>query len=139
MKKLFTIIIFLAMLCAPVSADIIYENNDPNIKSHMEVPNRMITTQVLVLSANAAAIDLDHKLNGGYLFAVEVFASADDAVTFTINSGLGTELYTTTTSAATSGEIGYPSAYWPITRTANYTLSGLGSGSVTVEVTVVKR
>lgn len=106
----------------------------------LERPEIFIT-QVLTLSADASAVALDATLSGGYLCQVEIFASADDAMTFTINSALGTQLFTTTTTAATSGEISTPTAFWAIPegQTPTYTLSGLGSGTVTIEVTVVKR
>lgn len=109
------------------------------IVAHTSGPSSVMKTEILTLTADASDVDLHSDLLGGYLYSVEIYASADDALTFTVNSGLGTELYTTTTTGATSGEIGIPTAYYPITRMPTYTVSGIGSGTVTVEVTVVKR
>lgn len=96
-------------------------------------------TEVLALSADDSAVNFDSRMTGGYLTQVEIFASADDAMTFTINSALGTELFTTTTTGATSGEIATPTAFYyiPKDRVPNWTLSGLGSGTVTIEVTMI--
>lgn len=106
---------------------------------HREGTDVIYRTQQIVLSADASTVDLSTFLVGGYLFSVEIFTSLDDAVTFSINSAVGTVLFTDTTTAATSGEISSPSGYWPINGTPNYTLSGLGSGTATIEVTVAKR
>ena len=111
-----------------------------NIEKHSSSETSIMVTQILELSANASAVDLSSELLGGYLYNVEIVASADDAVVFKINSGLGTEIFPSwTTTAATSGEDKQPPWYKPITRIPNYTLSDLDSGTVTIEVTVVKR
>lgn len=109
--------------------------------SEVQEPPFTITTETLTLSANAAAVSFDGRVCGSWLNAIEIYASADDAVTFTINSALGTELYTTTTTGATSGEIEVPTQYWPIpkNRIPTYTLSGLGSGTVTIDVTFSRK
>lgn len=114
-------------------------NNDGDVVLWSAPEDYVMKTQILSLSADAAAVDLSADLVGGYLYSVELFASADDAVDFTINSGLGTELFTITTTSATSGEIAQPTGYYPITRVPNYTLANLGSGTITIEVTVIKR
>jgi hypothetical protein len=100
---------------------------------------KVYEVQTLTLSADASAVDLDASLIGGFLYSIEIYASADDAMTFSIASHLGTTLYTTTTTGATSGQIETPTAFWPISDIPTYTLSGLGSGTVTVEITVAKR
>jgi hypothetical protein len=101
----------------------------------------LVITESLSLSADDSDVALSTKLRGGYLFQVEVFTSADDAVTFTINSALGTQLFTMTTTAATSGEIEQPDYFYyvPTNRTPTYTLSGLGSGTATIEITFIKK
>jgi hypothetical protein len=109
---------------------------------HKENGKTVYLSQVLNLSADAANVNLPENLVGGYLYAVEIKSTADDAVTFTIKSHLGTTLYTVTTSAASSGAIGLPVAFYPMNKNGNvyptYTLSGLGSGTVSIEITVVK-
>ena len=103
-----------------------------------ETGNRVMVTEVLTLTADASAVDLRADLLGGYLYCAEIYATADDSVTLTINSGLGTEMLSLAATGATSGEYGTPTAYYPITRIPNYTVSGIGSGTVTIEITVVK-
>jgi hypothetical protein len=98
----------------------------------------IMKVQTLTLSADASSVDLSPELVGFYGYTVEIHTSADDAVTFTIDSCLGTELFTTTTTGATSGEISSWPTPWPITCTPTYTLSGLGSGTATVVITGVK-
>lgn len=109
--------------------------------SEVQNPPFTITTETLTLSANASGVSFDGRVCGSWLNAIEIYASADDAVTFTINSYLGTQLYTTTTTSATSGEIGVPTQFWPIPKnqTPTYTLSGLGSGTVTINVMFCKK
>lgn len=135
MKKLIVLLVLLGFLAgvavaaiAPVAQFI-----------HKDDGRTIYITQRLVLSANAAAVSLGDNLVGGYLFSVEILSSDDDTVTFSIDSGIGTELFSRTTTAATSGEIRNPPGYWPINSTPKYTLSGLGSGTVTIEITVAKR
>lgn len=106
---------------------------------HKDDGRTVYVTQKLVLSADAEDVALGSNLVGGYLFSVEIISSADDAVTFSIKSSLGTVLFTTTTTVATSGEISGPQAYWVINGVPTYTLSGLVSGTVTIEITVAKR
>jgi hypothetical protein len=106
---------------------------------HKENGNVMTISERITLSADVASAPIPANLRGGYLFSVEVKSTADDAVVVTIKSELGTTLYTTTTTGAIAGEIGYPSSYWPLNGVPTYTVSGLGSGSVTIEITVVKQ
>ena len=110
---------------------------------HREDGEIIYITQTMTLSADASAVYLGGNLCGGYLFSVEIISTADDAMTFSIASQNGTTLYTTTTTAATSGQIENPTGMWPMNCTGTdrptYTLSGLGSGSVVIEITVVKR
>jgi hypothetical protein len=108
--------------------------------------DQVYVTQVLELSADGSG-DLGTELCGGYLFSVEITTSTDDAVTFTIDSRLGTELFSRTTTAATSGEIANPSGFWPMNYdtddTANdyptYELADMSGGTATAEITVAKR
>ena len=102
---------------------------------HFEAGHR---SETLTLSADDSSVALSEDFVGYYLFQIEIFASADDAVTFSLNSEVGTQLFTTTTTAATSGEIKGPSAYYLITGPMDYTLSGLGSGTVTIVISAVK-
>ena len=101
-----------------------------------KLPSKAVVEK-LSLSADASGVALDDAFQGNYLFQVEIYTSADDAVTFSIASETGTTLFTTTTTAATSGEIDGPDAYYMITGAATYTLSGLGSGTATILITAV--
>lgn len=119
---------------------IAYAAISPVAKFVHKIPgNTLYVTQKLVLSADATAVNLSDDLVGGYLHSVEIFTSNDDIVVFSIDSGIGTVLFTDTTAAATSGEISSPTGAWPINSTPNYTLSGLGAGTATVEITVKKQ
>lgn len=106
---------------------------------HKENGSIMTISERITLTDNVANASLPSNLRGGYLFAVEVKSTLDNAVVVTIKSELGTTLYTTTTTGAIAGEIGNPSSYWPLNGIPTYTVSGLGSGSVTIEITVVKQ
>jgi len=137
MKRMIFVAMFLAMFASQVCADqITFPNSVPEDKVQY-------VTQVLTLSADDADEPLEKVLCGGYLFSVEVLSTLDDAMTFTIFSRLGTTIFTTTTTAATSGEIKNPSGYWPMNKTKTtlptYTLADLGSGTVTIEITVAKQ
>lgn len=101
----------------------------------------VFVNQTITLTDNAAAVNLNNMLAGGYLYAVEIVTVGDDVVTFKINSALGTELFTITTSAATDGEIAIPTVFWPIVKDAvpNYTLTDFTGDSIIIIVTVVKK
>jgi len=101
----------------------------------------VFVNQTITLTDNAAAVDLNNMLAGGYLYAVEIVSVGDDVLTFKINSALGTELFTTTTSAAIAGEISSPTGFWPIVNGAipNYTLTDFTGTSITIVVTVKKK
>lgn len=102
--------------------------------------NPDFVVETLTPTADAASQQFVAPMNGTYLMAVEIKSSVDDAVTFTINSGLGTELFTTTTTAATSGEIKAATDRWPVYGTPTWTLSGFsGAGTLTIVVTCVGR
>jgi hypothetical protein len=103
----------------------------------------IIVTETLSLATTStlSAVPLDWKLAGSYLYQVELLTSLDDTVTFAITSSLGVTLFTTTTTAATSGAITMPVAFYAITPgdQATWTLTGLGSGTATIKVTVIKK
>ena len=102
----------------------------------------VLVTLQLTPSADASAQPFNASIAGSCLYQVEIKATDDDAVTFTINSALGTPLYTTTTSAATTGEIGHPAAFWAIPKDSvpTWTLSDFsGTGDLTIEVTAFKK
>ena len=132
MKKFILVLILFLFTAFPVSADTI-----SGLPSGADV----FISQTITLTDNAAAVDLNTMLAGGYLFAIEIFSVGDDAVTFTINSSLGTTLFTKTTTAATDGEIANPSGYWPIVKKAspNYTLTDFTGSAITIIVTVAKK
>lgn len=96
----------------------------------------------ITISADGSAVALPSYWKGWYLAQVFLLASADDAFTITINQHNGGRVGTITTTAATTGE------YMPsdaataecryITGTPTYTLSGLGSGTITLEAVLVQ-
>jgi len=105
-------------------------------------PKELVITERLIFGANVTAAELPANLKGGYLYQVGINATDDDAVTFSIAAGNGSTLYTTTTTAATTGEVGQPTAYWWIypEEAVTCTLSSFsGTGSVTALITVVKK
>lgn len=103
-----------------------------------QVPRSMSHSFVETLSLSAdGSGSLTSDSFGCYLVQVEVSASADDAITLTLNTETGTQIGTITTSAATTGEFMALSAYRYITDTPTYTLSGLGSGTATVKLVYV--
>lgn len=132
MKKFIPILILFLFIVSPVHADSL-----SGFPSGADV----FVNQTISLTDNAAAVDFNAMLVGGYLYAIEIFSVSDDVVTFTINSALGTVLYTTTTTAATDGEIENPTGYWPIVKgqTPTYTLTDFTGTSITIVVTVVKK
>lgn len=100
-----------------------------------------LSVEEVTLSADAAGVSFSPALFGrvGTFYAVEIFTSADDEVTVTINSALGTELFTTTTTGATDGEISRVEGPWPAESGCTYTLSGLaGGGTATIKFYVWK-
>lgn len=96
----------------------------------------------ITISADDTDVALPAYWYGYYLVQVFVLASADDAFTLTVNQHNGGQWGTITTTAATTGE------YMPsdaaaaenryITGTPVYTMSGLGSGTVTIECVLVQ-
>jgi len=96
--------------------------------------------ETLAPTADASAQAFVAPCQGTYLMSVEIKAASDDAMTFTINSAEGTVLFTTTTTAATDGEISAADDRWPITGVPTWTLSGYsGSGALKIIVTFVGR
>ena len=132
MKKFILALILSLLIISPAMADSL-----SGLSSGADV----FVNQTIALTDNATAVDLNTMLAGGYLYAVEIFSVGDDAVTFTINSALGTELFTKTTTAATDGEIANPPGYWPIVKNSlpNYTLTDFTGDSISIIVTVVKK
>lgn len=97
---------------------------------------KAISAQRLAITADAADAQMDATLVGGCLYGVEIKCTDDDALTFTLNSGLGSELYTVTTTGAIAGEVLLVDNYFPITRPMTYTVSGYSDNSgCVVEVT----
>lgn len=101
--------------------------------------NRMGMVYSLTTDADFSNMQFPAGFTSGYLFQIEIKTSADDAVTYTIASGLGTTLYTTTTSAAKSGEIGAPDTYWfmQADEGVKSTLANMASGTATIRVIVI--
>lgn len=107
-------------------------------------PTEQVRRMEITLSADVSDALLPSVMLGNYVYQGEVSSSADDVVTFTIDSDQGNPYYSITTSAATSASatnISQPVAYYWIGKdeVATYSLSGLGSGTVTIIVTVIKK
>lgn len=98
--------------------------------------DRTFSTETLTITADASGVDFtDVRILGSVLYCVELKTTLDDAITFSMNTATGAQIFTKTTTAATGGEIGYPPMLYPIHEMPKYTVSGLGSGSLTVKVT----
>jgi hypothetical protein len=109
----------------------------------MDIPRTLHHSFIDTISISAdgsAALPANWK--GWYLTQVHVLTSLDDAVTLTINQHNGGQWGTITTTAATSGEYMNSDASSGecryITGTPTYTLSGLGSGTLTLEAVLVQ-
>lgn len=75
-------------------------------------------------------------VRGFYLYTVEMISSTDDVFTVTITTGSGTSLFEKTTTAATSGEIKFPDAFFPVYDTPSIDVTDLAAGE-TCTVTVI--
>ena len=76
---------------------------------------------------------------GWYLFSVEMYSSADDAFTVSITTDLGAELFSYTTTAATTGHLENAADRWPITSTPDIDVTNLATTeSCTIIVTFVR-
>lgn len=88
--------------------------------------------------ANTAFVN-STRLRGYYLYTVEMTSATDDAFTVTITTASGTPLFSKTTTAATTGEIKYPAAFFPIYDTPYVDVTDLAaSESATLTVIFVK-
>ena len=99
--------------------------------------------ETIAISADAANVALPAYCKGWYLTQAHIKTSADNAVTISILKGSGgATIGTLTTTAGTTGEFiplasgGAENRY--ITATPYYTLSGMGSGTATLELVFVK-
>ena len=103
-------------------------------------PNTKIYSYTLVLSADATATELpgDFMYKGTYLLPVKYIASLDDTWTFTLQDSNGIDFLNgngAVTDGTTGGHIS-PNDRWPITETLYYTLTGRGSGTITLTINV---
>jgi len=78
--------------------------------------------------ANTAFLDADKLRDGYHLLSVEMVSATDDAFTVTITTPRGTPLFSKTTTAATTGEIKSPAAFWPIYDTPWVDVTDLAAG-----------
>lgn len=105
----------------------------------------LFVVETLALDDNATTQNLDVKFIGTYIYQARIEGTADDAVTFSVNgkqlnaSTTGATLLTKTTTAATSGEMATPSAYYVITDRPTYTISGVDSGTIYVRITAIRK
>jgi len=119
MKKLF-IIAVLTLFACPSFAD--------TIKLADAIDTDITTAENLCKS--------NHRCSDKYLFTYDIKTSLDDAVTLTILSRNGTTLQAITTTGATSGEAGKFTTSWLLSGGEQFTLTGIGSGTATVDVTI---
>jgi hypothetical protein len=99
-------------------------------------------TQTITVTADFSDTVLHASLAGGYLFQVAIKTTLDESVTFAIANELGCPLFSESWSAAATGEAPKsPSSYFwiPAGTSPTATLSGLGSGSATIQITVLKK
>ena len=100
-------------------------------------------TQIMSgVSADFSGTDLEDRMSGGFLYQVGIKTTLDESVTFTVTSASGFPLFSESwTAAATGEEPKLPSGFFwiPTGSTPNATLSGLGSGTATIEITILKK
>lgn len=103
--------------------------------------------QDLALTANGSAVNLHTDLLGTAIFVVYIYSTADADISFSIDKPIvATDPATGTTTTgsvnvvdlnnidATSGYKHKVPTAWPLNRLPNYTLEGLDSGTVVVEI-----
>ena len=88
-----------------------------------------VTVSADVSTATALSIPVRR-----YLYTYEVVCTADDTVTLTIESGLGTTLETISITAGQAGEAGTFSVPWLTTSIPKYKLENMASGSCTFHI-----
>lgn len=128
MKKILLLVMALFLVASPVMAPAAFAGN-----SIINLAN-VIGADM----ASAAYVCTGSRCVGKYLYTYDIKTSADDAVTLTIYSRNGTSLEAITTTAATSGEAGTFTSYWMLTGKETYQITGIGSGTATVDITVVE-
>lgn len=99
---------------------------------------KMITTTIL-LTGDCTAQKLPIDLVPGHLYQVELSGTDTNSITCTINSELGAQLYTVTTTSIADGssEIGYPDFYYWMHEgeRPTITVSGNTTGTATIKIT----
>ena len=99
-------------------------------------PNRKLLSYELTLSADATATELpgDFMYKGGYLLPMKYLASLDDDIVVTLEDADGIDYLNGngTIDDGTTGGFASPNDRWPIDQTLYYTLTGRGSGTVTL-------
>jgi hypothetical protein len=98
--------------------------------------------QTIVFSGDEAAYELDERLVGYWLAQAEVISSADTSVAVALNTGLGGEIGALASDDYTGGSFiplaagGAENRY--CARVPTITVSGIGSGTFTVEIVAEK-
>jgi hypothetical protein len=95
-----------------------------------------IYTTEYTITGNASVTVEGHS--GRYIYYIEVLTSADDAVTITIASDWGAELFSGATTAATGGEWLEADAWYPINGKLTITTTNVSSGNTKIKFASVK-
>ncbi|MBC2712068.1 MAG: hypothetical protein HGJ94_14110 [Desulfosarcina sp.] len=93
----------------------------------------LFTDQVVTLTADASAVALDTAFLGTALYTVYVYSTADTSITVSIDITVGSGTVNAATLSAIDATSGHPHTFatdWPVTGIPQYTVSGIGSGTV---------
>jgi hypothetical protein len=142
MKKLLvTILFFLCMVSLVFAEGSVVQTGDgfQDYGQDMKIATFTITSDGGSVP-NTAFLDANKQsIFGFYILAVEMYSATDDAFTAVITTALGSELFTFTTTAATSGHIANADDRWPIYSVPKIDVTSLAAGEVcTVIVTFVR-
>lgn len=90
--------------------------------------------QRLELSADATDVDLDSDFKGMYIYQVDIITSLDNTVVLSLKTEDGVPVGSTITlTSATSGSSTKGINFY-VENSVNYTLSGLGSGTIIIVI-----
>lgn len=144
MKRFITAVILSLLLLVPgigSAADVVQAGNGWDTIA----PNRSVVYTTFTVTADGAGNVAEftflkpEDIMGYYLLSVEMYSATDDAFVTIIYSGLGTTMFSHTTTAATSGEIKNGVDRWPVYSTWSIDVTGLAAAEVaTIVVTFVR-
>lgn len=107
-------------------------------KVHKENGKTQYISQMWVFSINEA-VDLGANMTGGYVMSCWLKASADDIITISMTTAEGVVLINHTTTGAIVGEFASIGDRYTVNSLPTVTVSGLGSGTLNVEVVISKQ